>query len=688
MQSILINDKITNEKIISQQEYKNLENNHEFILYSDNILEGITLLNDLTLDENLLTFCNVVYDKIDQPIYIFCDSQANYYSIKICGAYEKWDLPEEVSRIIHFVDLPDYILYSISSKRVILAGENTETASVGNSQWQREGRKLGAALIGVPFIYQTFYSGRDESQNTIREPSSLQVYNQLLYSIRYKVPSFVAYFENNFENSQTRTRTPVDSKEIFVDYIKSVILCDVDANALQTKKQFEKLFFMHMIDYLKESKYADVTSRRPRLFKDLPSINTDFYNEIISNTNTFVDGLISYLYENNPEKVEQYLSNCKILDFDPTKYQKWTSYNLKKYIRNLIYFLNSKQKSSKTYISGGAKVGFADTQLCGEYLKAKFPAESEKIDEILDSEKYPESLLLPLRIHKVSKGKLTFSPDPESGEIVAFSELFSKDLRNKKCRRVIGYCIVDTPSDFDILNKKGTKLYKALAEYVDVLIINDQKIYFDLPHTFHNDNFVPSSIEDTNQKGMTEEMAVVSTYLNQSTINGSWKMCFIHTHHSSWQQFMIRKGDRIIQEKIDRVSTKVDLIMQLGNKFMIAEGKDTFREILADGKIQRAMSLASQKIDILYGNNTKQFDAFVYNLHIVQTQSPEYVISREVEAVKAAINRGLFDNIAYLKSFVIIIVYLSAENTTKFKLVYSAEFDEELKEQLNQEFCQ
>src|SRR5690606_33569104 len=127
-----------------------------------------------------------------------------------------------------FVDLPDYIFYSLGSKRAVLAGENTETASVGNSQWQREGRKVASAKIGVPFIYQTFYSGRDESQDTIREPNSLQVYNQLLYTARYKTPSLVAYFENNFEGSRTRVRNPIDSQALFSDYIKSVLLTDTD----------------------------------------------------------------------------------------------------------------------------------------------------------------------------------------------------------------------------------------------------------------------------------------------------------------------------------------------------------------------------------------------------------------------------------------------------------------------------
>lgn len=257
MRDILVNKKINKATIISREQYEKLSNVYEFILYGDNILEGITLLNILTETNDILKFDKVVYEPIDQPIYVFKDENDKLYSIKICGAYDKWDVPKQVGKIINYIDLPDYVFYSLSSEKVILAGENTETASVGNSQWQREGRKVGAAVYGVPFIYQTFYSGKDESQNTIREPNALQVYNQLLYSIRYKVPSFVAYFENNFSGSQTRIRTPKDSELLFSQYIKSVIVSDVDKTPSATNRLrgLETSFFEHMLNYLLEGKY-------------------------------------------------------------------------------------------------------------------------------------------------------------------------------------------------------------------------------------------------------------------------------------------------------------------------------------------------------------------------------------------------------------------------------------------------
>lgn len=649
MQSILINPAITKEKIITLNDYRKLEDVREYVLYSDNILEGIALLNNLTLYDTILSLYSVVYEPIDQPIYIFSDVNELKYAIKICGAYDKWELPLEVSKIITYVDLPDYVLYSVRHKKVILAGENTETASVGNSQWQREGRKLGAAIMGVPFVYQTFYSGRDESMGKIREPSSLQVYNHIVYSIRYKTPSFVAYFENNFKDSQTRERQPRDSKQIFVDYIKSVIYVDSNPSETEMRKKYEKLLFDHMINYILEPKHTDLkkANKQPRILKDLPSINADIYESIVNDRTSFVDGIIDYIYETCNKNTNYYLRKSNLLNFNSEKFKPWTSYLKKNNISHIFDYLLANGFPPKTYVKGSAKVGFADTNLCKNYLIHKFPKESRAIRKVLNQRKYLECIIMPLRIHKTSKKKLTFSPDPESGEIVAFAELFSKDLKNKKCRPIIGYCIVNTPEEFDILEKSGTKLYKALSRYVDILIIDNKEIHFLLPNINDSANYVPSSILDIKPLTTTEETAIVSTCLNQSTISSNWKICFIHTHHSSWQEFVIYKGIKEIKEKNNRVSTKVDLIMQDGNKFMIAEGKNTFHDIIADKKIQRAMIWAGKKINSLYKYRNRQFEAFVYNLHTTPDKDPTFYVEREVQTVCEAIKMGHFRDVAH-----------------------------------------
>ncbi len=679
-----MNTKISG-KILNLSDYDELSNKKEYLLYSDNILEGITLLNYLTLKSDLLDFTGVVYEPIDQPIYIFKDTENNHYGIKICGSFNKWQLPDDVNKIKSFVDLPDYILYSVNSQKAILAGENTETASVGNSQWQREGRKVGAARIGVPFIYQTFYSGKDESLDSIREPNSLQVYNQLLYSARYKTPSIVAYFENNFDGSKTRVRNPVDSQALFSRYIKSVLLADADSRNLSKKVELEKEFFAHMVAYLNEGKYkkagGGTVEASARISKDLPSLSEKTRVGILNNSDKFVDDLVDWVYSNN----KKFDINYSIADMDSSKFVNWNpalkAIN-KKQIQPLLDYFN-RNNPVKSFLHNG-KAGIVKTPELKKYLISIYPSHEDVFEKILT---FDETVIFPSRVWKYSNAKLTLSPDPESGEIVAFCELLAYDLSGKKIRNVLGSHIVDIPSDVDYASVEGAdgnnKINKAIANYIDLFILSNGQVIFSykLP-TLISTNFLPVKISAVLPNNSSEEVAVVSTYLNQSTIRSNWDLCFIHTHHSSWQQIIICG----VQQKINRVSTKLDLIMQQDNKFMLAEGKDKYQSILSDPKIKQAMKDAGDMIDRAYLRSNIKFDAFLYNLHTTPTKDPDYYADSEATIVQGGIDRGHFADIANEESYVVIIVYADKSLRTKFKLVFSNEFDAHLKEQLETEF--
>jgi hypothetical protein len=685
MQSILVNDK-TKDKIIDIKQYEKIPNKKEFLLYTDNILEGITLLNYLTLDDDLMVFSGVLYQPYDQPIYIFLDDSDNNLCIKICGSFDKWVLPDDVNELKSFVDLPDYIFYSISNKKAILAGENTETASVGNSQWQREGRKIAAARIKVPFIYQTFYSGKDESLNSIREPNSFQVLNQLLYSARYKTPNFVAYFENNFSGSKTRLREPEDSQKLFSRYIKAVVLSDVNKKHEKLRKELEKEFFLHMISYLREGKYKSINGgsieSNPRLIKDLPSINPAAINGIQTNPNLFVQDLLNWIYNTS----EDFESKYSLANLDYSRMVPWDpslkTDNKKQILPLLEHFLQI-GKPVRSFSSNG-KAGVVKTKDLIEYLVAIRPELSTSIYTKLTLE---ETVIFPTRIWKFSNSVLTLSPDPESGEITAFCELLSYSLKGKKTRNVLGFNIVNIPNEYSYENFSGkdgnNKINKAISNYFDLLLLSNGILIdkFVVPK-FTKSGHQPINLLIEKPISSTEEVAVVSTYLNQSTIKSDWNLCFIHTHHSSWQQIVIEG----IQEKINRVSTKLDLIMQQHSLFMLAEGKDKYQSILSDRKIQQAMKNASETIDALYKSESKKINAFIYNLQTQPDKDPDFYAESEEIMVKGGIERGHFFDIAHDKNFLVIIVYNDSESHTKFKLIFSNNFDLNLKNKLEKEF--
>ena len=685
MQSILVNPKIKN-KILSSLDYEKIMDKKEFLLFSDNILEGITLLNYLTNNNDLLQFAGIVYEPIDQPIYIFKDNSKISYCIKICGSFNKWSLPDDVNAIKSFVDLPDYIFYSIKNKKAILAGENTETASVGNSQWQREGRKVAAAKLGVPFIYQTFYSGKDESQDTLREPNSLQVYNQILYSARYKTPSFVAYFENNFKGSKTRDRIPFDSQNIFSNYIKSVLLADIDTKKQSIKVKYEKEFFNHMLSYIIEGKYkkkdGGTIESFARITKDLPSLSYDTHKGILENSANFVEDLIDWIYSIN----DSFEANYSIADLDSKKFVAWNpslKATNKKQIQPLLDYSLSTETPIKSFAKNG-KVGIIKTKILKPYLSSKYPGNEEAFNDVFTED---ETVIFPIRIWKISNSKLTLSPDPESGEIVSFCELLAYDINGNKKRNIFGTHIVQISDSIKYENVEGqdgnNKINKAIANYFDLLILSNGEIIskFKKP-LLQKTGYIPQNIKSAFPKSTSEEMAIVSTYLNLSTIKSDWDLCFIHTHHSSWQQIQINQ----VQQKINRVSTKLDLIMQQNNIFMLAEGKDKYQSILSDRKIKHAMKYSSKTIDEETNNNNLKFNAFLYNLQTTPAKDPEYYADSEELIVQGGIERGHFNDIAYEENFVVIIVYTDKANCTKFRLVFSHEFEPNLMNQLQDKF--
>ncbi|MEI7667941.1 MAG: hypothetical protein WCI62_03005, partial [Erysipelotrichaceae bacterium] len=229
----------------------------------------------------------------------------------------------------------------------------------------------------------------------------------------------------------------------------------------------------------------------------------------------------------------------------------------------------------------------------------------------------------------------------------------------------------------------NNKINKAIANYIDLLILTNGQVIsrYKLPK-YQVTGYAPQDYNDARPKALTEEVAVVSTYLNQSTIKSDWELCFIHTHHSSWQQIVISG----VQQKINRVSTKLDLIMQQGDKFMLAEGKDKYQSILSDPKIKQAMLDAGDMIDKAYKKTSTKFNAFLYNLHTTPTKDPDFYADSEETIVQGGIERGHFKDIAYEDSFVVIIVYLDSNNCTKFRLVFSDKFEYKLKKQLQKEF--
>lgn len=443
-----------------------------FLIYSDNILESINILDLLAEGNPFLQIIGVSYEPIDQAIYLFKErGKDRYICIKVLGRYENWELPNTISSLINFIDKPDFVLVDEEQNKEIFVGETTGTANVGNSQWQREGRKISAAQKRVPMIYQTYYSGTDrsmfsrdqidngEAQGQVRQPTSLQIINHFIYSLRYQVPSFVIYYPNpQYDTVIGFDRSETQGKKLLRDYLSICLLYSIDKNYKSNKKQIESLIFTNMLNFINEQVlHRNATIRR--IDKDFPIQPA---NQILKNNNeTFVRFLVDYI--NQDAAMD---NKFNLTDWDFNTFSDWSH----RYSDVRLLRLLSKNKLPLlSYSANATKVGFTRNTLSLINLLNKiYPKDSGKFAQKLNN-KLP-TLIIPTLMFQKRGNKYISKVDPGTGEIVAFAELFSKDIQGNKSMNVLIYVHVSGPDEFSM----NTKLFKAIKQYADCLIINER----------------------------------------------------------------------------------------------------------------------------------------------------------------------------------------------------------------------
>ncbi|MBA7598099.1 hypothetical protein ES703_05108 [subsurface metagenome] len=476
--------------VLSQGEAEKLSlfNFIPFYSYSDNILESWELISLIIEYSEFLEFLGVFAEQIDQPIYFFKIKNANKnIGIKICGKYENWDLPEQVSKIINYIDKLDIVITDKDTKP-ILAIETTGTANVGNSQWQREGRKIGAAINKTPMVYQTFYAGTDRSQenDVVREATCLQVLNHLMYSLRYKIGSFVVYYSDpDIDSMININRSSKNGKKNLANFVSLTLAFKIDKKFKVLKNSYERKLLKDMLEYITESVvYRNRNIRRiDKDFSMFPSKNL-----ICSRQNHLIDEVIKII---NGEKEK---ADFEFTDWDFSQFVEWTKLNskrleghplievLKKKSFTLFESIeNNKIRKIPSFFSYISDSKCAITKNTKKFFDILYNLYGKKdyLNKKIDLNK--PTLFIPIRIFKGVKKVI--AGDPEAGEIVAFSEMFAKDLENKKIMNIVLYCHVDPPAGFDI-NKElkkakdvsGSKIFKSIINYMDILIIGEEII--------------------------------------------------------------------------------------------------------------------------------------------------------------------------------------------------------------------
>jgi hypothetical protein len=674
--------------LLEHREFTSTSENWEFVLFGDNLLECLTLLNPAIEQNDIWIFLYVVYEPIDEPIYVFRTPEGRLVSIKACGAYSNWPLPEKVSELIYRCDLPDFVLYSITNNKILLAGEFTESAPPGNAQWQREYRKISAAELNVPFVYKTVYSEKDDKQNTIREPQSLLVYNAFLYSIRYKIPSLVFFVETNIPTSRTRERVDSLSPDVIARLFAAYLLNDIGEN-FTLFRSIEEEIYTSMANYLKEFKYTVGSTQieEPRLVLDLPCINENVKKALLWETKMFVSEL-SKLLSNPESEKSKFVQKYDFSNLDVNKMTEWTDKKNTSYISYLFNYLNEGNFPPALAPKWKFAAGIVKSKFVIEFLVDSGYKVSKSSLEKLSA--HEETAIIPVALHKANKGSLQFNKDPYSGNTAAFSELLGFDSYGKSIRNILVFCVSTSPAGFNIHSKYETHLYQTIARYADILVLDSKETVDEFKSSSKKyDTHSIQSISAVTRIQRTEDMGLLSTYLQMGVIASDWDVCMIAVHHAPWQQIRLRDNVNILDtRKILRDEAKLDLVMQSkDNVFFAAEGKKNFSDFF-NTKEQEKIALAFQNtqniIDSLYkSNGNLKIISFICLLEAPEIGT-DIFLKAERQKILDTIKSGGLDKIAK-QEFVVIGVY-TRENLTNFEVFYSRNFPITMQTRMNEIF--
>jgi len=190
-------------------------------------------------------------------------------------------------------------------------------------------------------------------------------------------------------------------------------------------------------------------------------------------------------------------------------------------------------------------------------------------------------------------------------------------------------------------------------------------------------------------KRFTEECALVSVFINLTQINPEWLLNYISPPGGAWQEFYVYRDGEKLKFYIGRDARRVDLVLQKELElvlFFIAEAKETFKNILSDRDIiQKNMAFMYQSIlnfkikgEYLFPDSERIQPIFAFIVGIDTSKLDKFtedVVNSEVTLIEKSIDRlpkimgGRMCVIAYWE-----------KNKTKFRLVFSKQFDNKLQD--------
>ena len=475
------------------------ENLLELELWADSFKEGEFILDRI---KNAFSGPEIVYIHGFVPTLTITSDSLTINFI-VYGYYDSWEnVPTKISSLLVF-GKPDGIIYDPKKDKIIFAYEETSAVPTGNQSLQRLERVWYAAYEKIPFVYLLGKYGLHIDNNN-RTVSIWPSYLALKLSSQYFVPSLTLLYGSKKEPENYKIGNSLSHLESLIAwYLKDHSKQNPKPSDLET---LLKIIYQEMCKFI-EGHYGGIaknlagsnqlseTDLFEYLTKRALSLSVDqkysknfkwplAFDSEKSTYSSFdkfipeIDSLVEQQKawrptEGSTVRLEP-IKKVKIWSDGQTKRKERLEKKLKIKKQTSIHPDDFPEQNSKKIITTTKKIlTLVDsTKDLLDCIERVFGEKTRKSIEPILNLDIPSVLYVTNSIHE---GGRAFKGDPFTGQITAFSRIFSIGLNGEKERNMIAYYPNQLYSQFfDVnLKKLDNKGVKSIESNVHLILARD-----------------------------------------------------------------------------------------------------------------------------------------------------------------------------------------------------------------------
>tara|TARA_Y100001936_G_C16056265_1_gene661228 strand:+ start:410 stop:1870 length:1461 start_codon:yes stop_codon:yes gene_type:complete len=465
-------------------------------IWADSFKEG-----EFILDLLQQTFPNSTKKYIHGFVPTLQINRPEKINFTVYGYYDSWEnRPEKISDVLVY-GKPDGIIYDPKKDKIIFAYEETSAVPTGNQSLQRLERVWYAAYAKIPFVYLLSKYGLHKDGN-LRKTSIWPLYLALKLSTQYSIPSLTLLYGNK---KHPENYCSGNAKQHLRALIKWYLLSYL---SVKQKKFPSKLLLTIYSDMCKfiNSHYSEISPQLPAAKKLL---ETKFFKFIIdglnsSQKNTKLNKDFKWkLAHQVPSTYKPWTPSDLFIKNIDSLYQNqkaWTPFvgttfrtesnkfvkehlqkqnnhkikleKIKNYGVSNLFLKDFKKYDSKKKIISTTKSILTLVDSTNDFLDSiskTYGKQTKKKAQTILNTKLPTTLYVSSSLH--SSGR-AFNGDPFTGQITAYSRVFSISLNGEKERNMVAYYPHQLYSQFfdRKFQKPDTKGVKCIEKNIDLII--------------------------------------------------------------------------------------------------------------------------------------------------------------------------------------------------------------------------